>query len=72
MGAAALSDAELLAVVLRTGIRGKSAVELGRDLLERFNGVAGILGAEPQRRERPRAGQTRAIRGRRWNWRAAA
>lgn len=44
-GAAALSDAELLAVVLRTGIRGKSAVELGRDLLARFKGVAGILGA---------------------------
>jgi DNA repair protein RadC len=44
-GAAALSDAELLAVVLRTGIRGKSAVELGRDLLARFEGVAGILGA---------------------------
>jgi len=45
LGAAALSDAELLAVVLRTGIRGKSAVELGRELLERFHGVAGILGA---------------------------
>jgi DNA repair protein RadC len=44
-GAAALSDAELLAVVLRTGIRGKSAVQLGRELLERFKGVAGILGA---------------------------
>ena len=46
LGAAALSDAELLAVVLRTGMRGKSAVELGRELLERFNGVAGILGAD--------------------------
>jgi len=45
LGAAALSDAELLAVLLRTGIRGKSAVELGRELLERFHGVAGILGA---------------------------
>jgi DNA repair protein RadC len=44
-GARSLSDAELLAVVLRTGIRGKSAVELGRDLLARFEGVAGILGA---------------------------
>jgi DNA repair protein RadC len=46
LGPAALSDAELLAVVLRTGIRGKSAVELGRELLERFKGVAGILGAD--------------------------
>lgn len=45
LGAAALSDAELLAVVLRTGIRGKSAVDLGRELLERFHGVAGILAA---------------------------
>jgi len=45
-GAAALSDAELLAVVLRTGIRGKSAVELGRELLERFKGVAGIFAAD--------------------------
>jgi DNA repair protein RadC len=45
-GAAALSDAELLAVVLRTGIRGKSAVELGRELLARFKGVAGIFGAD--------------------------
>jgi len=45
-GAAALSDAELLAVLLRTGIRGKSAVELGRDLLQRFKGVAGIFGSD--------------------------
>jgi DNA repair protein RadC len=45
-GATALSDAELLAVLLRTGIPGKSAVELGRDLLERFKGVAGIFGAD--------------------------
>ena len=34
-GAAALSDAELLAIFLRTGIRGKSAVDLVRDLLTR-------------------------------------
>jgi len=45
-GAGALSDAELLAVVLRTGMRGKSAVELGRELLARFKGVAGIFGAD--------------------------
>jgi DNA repair protein RadC len=42
-GAAALTDAELLAVVLRTGVRGQSAVELARELLKRFNGVAGLL-----------------------------
>lgn len=45
-GAAILTDAELLAVLLRTGIRGKSAVELGRELLARFKGVAGIFGAD--------------------------
>ena len=39
-GAAALSDAELLALVLRTGdaAAGKSAIDLGRELLERFGG----------------------------------
>jgi len=45
-GAKALSDAELLAVILRTGLRGKSAVELGRDLLARFGGVACLFGAD--------------------------
>ena len=45
-GAKTLSDAELLAVILRTGVRGKSAVELGRDLLTRFKGVAGLFGAD--------------------------
>jgi len=44
-GAKTLSDAELLAVILRTGVRGKSAVELGRDLLARFKGLAGVFGA---------------------------
>lgn len=33
-----LSDAELLAIFLRVGVRGKSAVELARDLLARFDG----------------------------------
>ncbi|OGA73463.1 MAG: hypothetical protein A3G81_06085 [Betaproteobacteria bacterium RIFCSPLOWO2_12_FULL_65_14] len=44
-GAKALSDAELLAILLRTGVRGKSAVELGRELLSRFNGLGGLLAA---------------------------
>ena len=46
LGAAALSDAELLAVILRTGLPGKSAVELGRDLLARFKSVAGLFAAD--------------------------
>ncbi|MDE2598913.1 MAG: DNA repair protein RadC [Rhodocyclaceae bacterium] len=36
LGAAALSDAELLAIFLRVGVRGKSAVDLARDLLQHF------------------------------------
>ena len=45
-GAKTLSDAELLAVILRTGLRGKSAVELGRDLLARFKSIAGLFAAD--------------------------
>jgi DNA repair protein RadC len=37
-GAAALSDAELLAIFLRVGMRGKTAVDLARELLGRFDG----------------------------------
>jgi DNA repair protein RadC len=44
-GAGALSDAELLAIFLRTGIRGRSAVDLARDLLTRFDGLRGMLRA---------------------------
>jgi DNA repair protein RadC len=42
-GAQALSDAELLAIYLRVGVRGKSAVDLARDLLQRFNGRLSLL-----------------------------
>ena len=44
-GAAALTDAELLAVLLRTGVAGKSAVQLARELLARFGSVGRLLGA---------------------------
>lgn len=47
-GAAALSDAELLAIFLRTGVAGCSAVDLARDLLARFGGLRGLLGASPE------------------------
>jgi len=42
-GPEALSDAELLAIYLRVGVRGKSAVDLARDLLQRFDGQLGTL-----------------------------
>jgi DNA repair protein RadC len=44
-GAAALSDAELLAIFLRVGVRGKSAVDLARELLASFDGDLARLAA---------------------------
>ena len=44
-GAQALSDPELLALLLRVGVRGKSAVELGRDILQHFGSLHGLFGA---------------------------
>lgn len=44
-GASALSDAELLAIFLRIGIPGRSAVDLARDLLQRFGGLRQLLEA---------------------------
>jgi len=42
-GAAALSDAELLAIFLRTGVVGKSAVDLARELLNRFGNLTQLF-----------------------------
>ena len=47
-GAASLSDAELLAIFLRSGSRQHSAVELSRLLLQHFGGLNSILDAELQ------------------------
>lgn len=44
-GASSLSDAELLAIFLRTGVRGKSAVDLARDLLSRFGNLTKLFAA---------------------------
>lgn len=44
-GSSALSDAELLAIFLRTGCAGKSAVDLARDLLSTFGGLRALLEA---------------------------
>ena len=46
-GPAVLSDAELLAIFLRTGRRGQTALDLARELLERFGGLRPLLGATP-------------------------
>ncbi len=47
-GAAALSDPELLALFLRVGVPGRSAVELGRDLLTHFGSINRLFGASLQ------------------------
>ena len=44
-GAAALSDAELLAIFLRVGIKGKSAVDLARELIRRFGSLNRLFAA---------------------------
>jgi DNA repair protein RadC len=46
-GARALSEAELLAIWLRCGVRGRSAVDLARSLLLEFRSLRGLLGAAP-------------------------
>ncbi len=45
-GASALSDAELLAIFLRTGIKGMTAVDLARNLLEQHGSLRGLLAAD--------------------------
>jgi len=45
LGPQVLSDAELLAVILRTGTTGRTALDLGRAALARFGGLAGLLAA---------------------------
>ncbi len=42
LGVQALSDRELLALILRSGVKGKSAIDLASELLLEFGGVAGV------------------------------
>ncbi len=44
-GAGALGDAELLALLLRTGLKGTGVLQLAEQLLNEFGGVAGLLNA---------------------------
>jgi len=59
LGAAALADAELLAILLRTGIKGKTAVDLARQLLGRFGSVAGLLDAGSRTSRKPGPGDAK-------------
>lgn len=45
LGAESLSDAELLAILLRVGIQGQNAVQMGQHLLHLFNGLIGLYQA---------------------------
>jgi DNA repair protein RadC len=47
-GASALSDAELLAILLRTGLAGCSVLQMAQGLLDRFGGLAGLLNTDDQ------------------------
>lgn len=54
-GAGALSDAEILALFIRTGLKGRTALDLARDWLSHFEGLRGFLDAD--------AGTLRALPG---------
>jgi DNA repair protein RadC len=47
LGPSALADAELLALLLRTGLPGQGVLSLAQGLLERCGGLAGLLQAQP-------------------------
>ena len=48
-GASALSDAELLAIFLRVGVKGKTAVDLARELLQNFGSLRQLFDADAQK-----------------------
>ncbi len=59
-GSGVLTDTEIVAVLLRTGSRGESAVELGRALLAQCGGFVGLLGAAPESLRRHGLGPAKA------------
>ncbi len=60
LGASRLSDAELLAIFLRTGTRGRSAIDIARNLLTTFSSLSDLLGADPARlRQAPGIGDAK-------------
>ena len=47
-GQKALSDEELLAILLRVGVSGQSAIDLARNMIERFGGLSNLMAARYQ------------------------
>jgi DNA repair protein RadC len=61
-GVSALSDPELIAILLRTGLRGANAVEVGRQLLEKYKSLTGISRCSVKELVKiPGIGQTKAL-----------
>ena len=50
LGASSLSDTELVAIFLRTGIRGTPVMQLAEDLIRQFDGLSGLLKASQEER----------------------
>ena len=62
LGAAALADSELIAILLRTGMKGANAVDLGRQLLLRFGSLAGLARASVTELAKTKGiGKTKAV-----------
>ncbi len=59
-GAHTLSDGELVAILLRTGRSGRSAVDLARELLVDAGGLTGLVGAAPENLRRRGLGPAKA------------
>ena len=45
-GERSLSDSELLAIILRTGVKGKSAIDLSRDIIIKFGSFQNVSNAQ--------------------------
>src|SRR2546430_16205099 len=62
-GPTALADAELLALQLGSGMRGKDAVEVAREMLAAYGSLAGVAGREGRElARRPGVGRAKAAR----------
>jgi len=59
-GGGALADSELIAILLRTGGVGRSALDVARELLRERSGLAGLVGIEADRLQRPGIGPAKA------------
>jgi len=59
-GGEALSDAELVSILLKTGRAGVSSIELARELLEEVGGIHNLVGARDHELHRPGIGSAKA------------